>query len=69
MDKETQSEEVVKALTQQDFFGSYLVYARHRGEDSKMLMLERPHRKRAIDVQNHNWVTVYINSKTKKWEE
>ena len=32
-----------------------------------MFILEGPHRKRAIDVQNHNWVTVYINSKTKKW--
>ena len=64
MDKETQSE-VLKALTEQDFFGSCLVYAGHKREDSKMFMLDGPHRKRAIDVQNHNWVTVYINSKTK----
>ena len=34
MDKETQSEEGLKALTKQDFFGSFLVQARHKGEDS-----------------------------------
>ena len=34
MDKETQSEDVLKALTQQDFFVSCLVYARHKGEES-----------------------------------
>ena len=65
MDKETQSEEVVKALT-----AGFLWFISCEGKTqgrrlSKMLMLEEPHRKRAIDVQNHNWVTVYINSKTK----